>query len=173
LPASCTGRFTHQIHNAKYSLDTILCGKKDLFGYVGKHFELLLMLFILLGVRSVSEMHDVSIFRTFSWAGQCSCTHGVVLVDTRVEAWGGGMVLNPGCFGQWTEACYEKLQLLCIFLSYFWLLTLCRSQWPRGLRHELSSLTRTLGSWVRIPLKVWMSVCVYSVFVLGSDLATG
>jgi hypothetical protein len=32
------------------------------------------------------------------------------------------------------------------------------SQWPRGLKHELSSLTRKLGSWVRIPLKTWMSV---------------
>jgi hypothetical protein len=34
----------------------------------------------------------------------------------------------------------------------------CRSQRPRGLRHELPSLTRTLGSWVRIPLEAWMSV---------------
>jgi hypothetical protein len=44
------------------------------------------------------------------------------------------------------------------------------------LRHELSSLARALGSWVRIPLKAWMSVCFYSVFVLsfeGSGLATG
>jgi hypothetical protein len=40
------------------------------------------------------------------------------------------------------------------------------SQWPRSLRHELSSLSRTLGSWFRIPLNAWMSVCVYSVFVL-------
>jgi hypothetical protein len=37
---------------------------------------------------------------------------------------------------------------------------------PRGLRHELSSLSRPLGSWVQIQLKVWMFVCVYSVFVL-------
>jgi hypothetical protein len=36
----------------------------------------------------------------------------------------------------------------------------------RGLRHELSSPTQILGSWVRIPLNIWMSVCVYSVFVL-------
>jgi hypothetical protein len=43
----------------------------------------------------------------------------------------------------------------------------CRSQWPRGLRHELSSPARTMGSWVRIPPKAWMSVCVYSVFVLS------
>jgi hypothetical protein len=48
-----------------------------------------------------------------------------------------------------------------------------RSHWPSSLRHELSSLAGTLGSWVRIPLKAWMSVCVYSVFVLGSGLSTG
>jgi hypothetical protein len=51
-----------------------------------------------------------------------------------------------------------------------------RSQRPRGLRHETSSSALTLGSWGRIPLKVWMSVWVYSVFVLscvGSGLASG
>jgi hypothetical protein len=51
-----------------------------------------------------------------------------------------------------------------------------RSQLPRGLRHQLSSLARTLGSWVRISLKALMSVCVYSVCVVlcvGSGLATG
>jgi hypothetical protein len=56
------------------------------------------------------------------------------------------------------------------------LMSCCRSQWPRGLRHELSSLDRTLRSWVRIPLKgMDVSVCVYSVFVLscvGSAFAT-
>jgi hypothetical protein len=52
---------------------------------------------------------------------------------------------------------------------------ICRSQWPRGLRYELSSLARTLGSWFRIPLKAWMSVCgfffVYVVLCVGSGLA--
>jgi hypothetical protein len=47
-----------------------------------------------------------------------------------------------------------------------------RSWWPRGIRHELFSPAQTLGSWVRILLKAWMSVCVYSVCV-GSGLATG
>jgi hypothetical protein len=43
-----------------------------------------------------------------------------------------------------------------------------RSQWLRGLSHELSSLSRTLGSWVRIPLKgIDVCVCVYSVFMLS------
>jgi hypothetical protein len=43
---------------------------------------------------------------------------------------------------------------------------LSRSQWPRGLRHELSSLAQPLGSWIRIPLEVWISVCIHSVFVM-------
>jgi hypothetical protein len=37
----------------------------------------------------------------------------------------------------------------------------CRSEWPRGLRYELSSPVRTLGSWVRIPLKACMSMCAF------------
>jgi hypothetical protein len=53
------------------------------------------------------------------------------------------------------------------------LLLTSRLQRPLGVRHELSSLARMLGPWVRIPLEAWMSVCVYSVFVLGSGLATG
>jgi hypothetical protein len=37
-----------------------------------------------------------------------------------------------------------------------------------GLRHELSLPAQTLRSWVRMPLEAWVSVCVYSVFVLYS-----
>jgi hypothetical protein len=48
-------------------------------------------------------------------------------------------------------------------LLLFWTV----GQWLLGVSHELSSLARALGSWVRIPLKEWMSVCVYSVFVLS------
>jgi hypothetical protein len=47
------------------------------------------------------------------------------------------------------------------FLEYL----IYRSQWPCGLKHELSSPTRTLGSWVRITLEVRMPVCIYSVLV--------
>jgi hypothetical protein len=46
----------------------------------------------------------------------------------------------------------------------------CRSQWPRGLRHELSSSARMLRLWVRISLAL---VCVFILFVLGNDLETG
>jgi hypothetical protein len=54
--------------------------------------------------------------------------------------------------------------------------SLCRSQWPCGLRYELSSLARTLGSWVRIPLKASVSVCVYcvcDVLCVVSGIVTG
>jgi hypothetical protein len=49
----------------------------------------------------------------------------------------------------------------------------CRSQWPRGLRHELSSLARTLRSWVRIPLIAWMSVLYAFILCVGRGCATG
>jgi hypothetical protein len=51
-----------------------------------------------------------------------------------------------------------------------------RSQWPAARSKLWSlSLSRTLGSWFRILLEAWMSVCVYFVFALrvGSGLATG
>jgi hypothetical protein len=57
----------------------------------------------------------------------------------------------------------------------FWwsMCTMSRSQWPRGLRHKMSSPAWTLGSWVRIPLEAWMFVCVYSVLsCVSSGLAT-
>jgi hypothetical protein len=60
------------------------------------------------------------------------------------------------------------------------LVSLGRWQWPRDLRHELSSLDRTLGSWLRIPLNhskhgcVCMRLfCVCVVLCIGSGLATG
>jgi hypothetical protein len=36
----------------------------------------------------------------------------------------------------------------------------------RTIRRSQRPLARKLGSWVRIPLKAWIYVCVYSVFVL-------
>jgi hypothetical protein len=37
----------------------------------------------------------------------------------------------------------------------------CRLRWPSGLKDELSSLTRTLGLWVRILIQAWISVCAF------------
>jgi hypothetical protein len=54
-----------------------------------------------------------------------------------------------------------------------------RSQWPRGMRQELSSLVRTLASWVQVPHKAWMSLCAFIILCLcrpvcvGSGLAFG
>jgi hypothetical protein len=74
----------------------------------------------------------------------------------------------------WSASNPHALRHVNVFLCYGTSLTMsCRSQWSRCLRHELSSLAETLGSWVRILLEPWISGCVYSVFVLGSGLATG
>jgi hypothetical protein len=68
-----------------------------------------------------------------------------------------------------------KIRDMKLATSFLWMTTYIRSITvaARGLRHELSSLAQTLGSWVRNPLEACMSVCVYSVFVLGTGLATG
>jgi hypothetical protein len=47
---------------------------------------------------------------------------------------------------------------------------ICRSQWPRGLSHRLPSLSQTLGSWIRMPLKRWMSVECAFILCVGRGL---
>jgi hypothetical protein len=53
-------------------------------------------------------------------------------------------------------------------LGFLWF-SIClrgRSQWPHGLRrHELSSLPRTMGSWIRIPLNRHGCLCAFILFV--------
>jgi hypothetical protein len=75
-------------------------------------------------------------------------------------------------------SCLTAGDLPCIpVIEYKWqYFMICdgRSQWQRGLRHKLSSLALALGSWVRIPLKAWMSVlCVFVLSCAGSGLETG
>jgi hypothetical protein len=51
-----------------------------------------------------------------------------------------------------------------------------QSKWLLDSRYEMFSRAETMGLWARIPLKAWMSVCIYSVCVVlcvGSGLATG
>jgi hypothetical protein len=62
----------------------------------------------------------------------------------------------------------KKKDVALISWRIYWVLMPRNSwwQWPRRLRHELSSPAQTLWSWVRFQLEAWMSVCVYSVFVL-------
>jgi hypothetical protein len=71
------------------------------------------------------------------------------------------------------SACWNCHQ---VYVTILFFVSEGRSQWPRGLRHELSSPAGTMGSWVRIPLKTWMSVRVYSVcavLCVGRGLARG
>jgi hypothetical protein len=67
-------------------------------------------------------------------------------------------------------------RLLCPQLIYPWLFDRYNFylQWPRSLRHEISSPSQTLVSWVQIQLEACMSVCVYFCLCcpVGSRLAT-
>jgi hypothetical protein len=67
---------------------------------------------------------------------------------------------------------YQILSHKFCYLSYFCkiLASIAVKADRSGAR---SSPARSLESWVRIPFKTWMSVCVCSVFVLGNGLATG
>jgi hypothetical protein len=69
---------------------------------------------------------------------------------------------------RWNGRCRKRITFSIPFLGpqfmnireYYILIVIGHSQWPRGLRHELSSPARTLGSWVRILLEAWIYVCV-------------
>jgi hypothetical protein len=85
--------------------------------------------------------------------------------STKFIAWYTDRVLkratNCPCVSE-TDFLWCTARLMILYLmKYKGKDYMCRSQWPRGLRHELSSLARTLGSWVRNPLKAWMSVCAF------------
>jgi hypothetical protein len=73
---------------------------------------------------------------------------------------------------EWSSKNMRRLKSLVFDNTYNWMrrlsefICLRAYKYPRGLRHELSSLARKLGSWVRIPLKAWMSVCPFILFVL-------
>jgi hypothetical protein len=58
---------------------------------------------------------------------------------------------------------YVSSLRVCHFPFSYWILTLAKYFIPASW--ELSSPARTLGSWLRIPLKAWAFVCTYSVFV--------
>ena len=49
---------------------------------------------------------------------------------------------------------------------------LCRSQWPRVLRHR-STAARLLRLWVRIPPEAWMFVCCKCCVLSGRGLCDG
>jgi hypothetical protein len=58
-----------------------------------------------------------------------------------------------------TKCCYQVTLVSVIFLITMEYMQTNQPQWPHGLRQELSSFTRTLGSWVQISLKI-LCVCV-------------
>jgi hypothetical protein len=75
---------------------------------------------------------------------------------TRARGYGLSAITRSAFRNIWLSQYHRILCDRCFPIAF-----LC--SWPRGKIYELSSLARTLRSWVRIPLNAWMSVCVYSV----------
>jgi hypothetical protein len=67
---------------------------------------------------------------------------------------------------------YTQPWTMSIIISVNWI-SYRRSQWQRGLRHEMSSPARTLGSWVWIPLRHGCLSAFILCLCVGSGLATG
>jgi hypothetical protein len=74
--------------------------------------------------------------------------HTLYIVRRRISLGSAGISIS--LFSKW-----QPLRAQC-----------CQSQPPRCLRHVPPSPGQTLGSLVRVSLKAWMSVSVYSVFVV-------
>ena len=87
-------------------------------------------------------------------------------------------------YGRWLFALLLILDSRCVWILLVWdveehtshfleillhEISLCRSQWPRGLRRG-STAGRLLGLRVRIPLWTWMSVCCECCVVSGRGL---
>jgi hypothetical protein len=99
-------------------------------------------------------------------------THASVRPTLRTRSRG-----HPICFSFFSASVYSKYFLFDTLLESqasvplefqenAYVVLIEAEQWPRDLWHELSSPSRTLWSWVRIPPNAWLSVCVYSLFVL-------
>jgi hypothetical protein len=82
-------------------------------------------------------------------------------IDIRVT-------LAVGGEGNWSAFCVGEQVTMCdqsMYVKFRFSACICRSQWLRSLRHEMSSPAQTLESWIGIPLEAWLSACVYSVCV--------
>jgi hypothetical protein len=128
-------------------------------------------------IEQSSVEASITLWRNTDWLTDQVITEWMTFSlqgDTTVST--DKMFWTPNKPAQWTLYTFPcPTHLIRLDLS-----TLIFSEkWPRSLRHELCSLARTLGSWVRIPLRAWMfGVCMRLFYVcvilcLGRGLATG
>jgi hypothetical protein len=113
-----------------------------------------------------SELHDCLL--SASW---------LLGLFSYPENGGHSFLRNVGCLSTVYKALYprrENSPLLPLWepqiLHCYY--EICRSHWTRGWKHEMSSPAETQGSWVRVPLKAWISVFILCLCV-GSGVATG
>jgi hypothetical protein len=109
------------------------------------------------GTVETNEIMKTAAHRSESWCWRqllSLLSHVLMLVLTQLVC---------GC-----HKCYRDTNQLGYRVTVtLWLAVYRQSILARDVSHELSSPAKTLGSWVRIPLEAWMSVCVHSVFVLS------
>jgi hypothetical protein len=116
-----------------------------------------------LDVRFESQLNFVPCYK-FTALSNCYCFHYADM-DIYIPISPIGEISEPiGSLG-----IYKFILNLCVTLKYLLKCTwppsidsVSRSQWPRGLRHELSSPAPTLRSWIRIPLRHGC-LCVFCV----------
>jgi hypothetical protein len=115
------------------------------------------------GESQLTFWRNISPPSSGSRSSTCCLLHAGFLLDLFLQAEDGSIM------SLW-NADWLSLDYIMLCLRRHW------SQWPCALRHELSSLTRTLGLWVQIPLMAWMFVylfCICVVLCVGSSLAMG
>jgi hypothetical protein len=152
------------------------------------HCERITVRILSRGLYSAQEGGDDKVDHTSAWVKTCNSqdmmsatwrkerstveTNEIMKTAAhRSESWCWHQLLSllSWCLSwrNWCAAALREMGKQCNALCY----VSCRKysslpQWLRSLRHEPSLPARTLGPWIRIQLKAWMSVCVYSVFVL-------
>jgi len=70
------------------------------------------------------------------------------------------------------ETCRSVFKCFSVKILDYYNITVCRSQWPRGLGRRPSA-ARLLRLWVRIPPGAWMFVCCDCCVLLGRGLCDG
>jgi hypothetical protein len=112
--------------------------------------------------RDTQHVHHFELYfrqtkKNLRTVSQCRSVLAVTLLTYIWEVHGSNLVHDTSC-NDWDLSRFSSVPLTESRGSSL----KCRSQWPCGLRHELSSAAQTLGSWVRIRLEAWMSMSVLS-----------
>jgi hypothetical protein len=147
------------------------CIKFDFLSYNLPWVPSLISLDSELVILNYLPVHDLQILSThqelfFAHISEMRTKSVFVLCSIYVNNWFENEIMYHECqrILQNVKARIWEMYLL-YPLVYLMTVSVFRSQSQRssGLKHEPFSPARKMGSWVRIPVEAWMSVCVCSV----------